>query len=62
MESSELERKNSICIHVKKIRTDLTTSSLHEVARLMEGLHGLIDEIQRQHSLSYVVLQSTRSI
>jgi len=35
---------------VKKIRTDPTTSSLHEVARLMESLHGLINEIQRQHS------------
>jgi len=45
-ESSELERKSSICIRVKQIRTDPTTSSLHEVARL----HGLIDEIQRQHS------------
>jgi len=49
-ESSELERKSSICIRVKQIRTDPTTSSLHEVARLMESLHGLIDEIQRQHS------------
>ena len=49
-ESSELERKSSICIRVKQIRTDLSTSSLHEVARLMESLHGLIDEIQRQHS------------
>jgi len=35
---------------VKQIRTDATTSVLHEVARLMESLHGLIDEIQRQHS------------
>jgi len=49
-ESSELERKSSICIRVKQIRTDLTTSSLHEVARLMESLHGLIDKIQQQHS------------
>jgi len=49
-ESSELERKSSICIRVKQIRTDLTTSSLHEVARLMESLHGFINEIQRQHS------------
>jgi len=49
-ESSELERKSSICIHVKQIRSDPTTSSLHEVTRLMESLHGLIDEIQRQHS------------
>ena len=49
-ESSELERKSSICIHVKQIRTDPTTSSPHEVAHLMESLHGLIDEIQRQHS------------
>jgi len=49
-ESSELERKSSICIRVKQIRTDPTTSSLHEVARLMESLHGLIDKIQRQHS------------
>jgi len=49
-ESSELERKSSICIRVKQICTDPTTSSLHEVARLMESLHGLIDEIQRQHS------------
>ena len=45
-ESSELE---SICIRVKQIRTDPTTISLHEVARLMESLHGLIDEIQQQH-------------
>jgi len=44
-ESSELERKSSICIRVKQIRTDPTTSSLHEVARLMESLHWLIDEI-----------------
>ena len=36
-ESSELERKSSICICVKQIRTDPTTSSLHEVARLMES-------------------------
>ena len=49
-ESSELERKSSICIRVKQIRNDPTTSSLHEVARLMESLHGLINEIQRQHS------------
>jgi len=49
-EFSELERKSSICIRVKQIRTEPTTSSLHEVARLMESLHGLIDEIQRQHS------------
>jgi len=35
---------------VKQIHTDPSTSSLHEVARLMESLHGLIDEIQRQHS------------
>ena len=35
---------------MKQIRTDATTSVLHEVARLMESLHGLIDEIQRQHS------------
>jgi len=49
-ESNELERKSSICIRVKQIRTDLTTSSLHEVTRLMESLHGLINEIQRQHS------------
>jgi len=49
-ESSELERKSSICIRVKQIRTDPTTSSLHEVARLMESLHGLINEYQRQHS------------
>jgi len=49
-ESSKLERKSSICIRVKQIRTYPTTSSLHEVARLMESLHGLIDEIQRQHS------------
>jgi len=49
-ESSELERKSSICIRVKEVRTDPTTSYLHEVARLMESLHGLIDEIQRQHS------------
>jgi len=49
-ESIELERKSSICIRVKQIRTDPTTSSLNEVARLMECLHGLIDEIQLQHS------------
>jgi len=29
------------------IHTDPTTSSLHEVARLMESLYGLIDEIKR---------------
>jgi len=39
-----------MCIRVKQIRTDSTTSSLHEVARLMESLHGLIHKIQRQHS------------
>jgi len=44
--SSELERKSSICIRVKQIRTDPTTSSLHEIAHLTEGLHRL----QRQHS------------
>ena len=49
-EFSELERKSSICIRVKQICTDPTTSSLHEVARLMESLHWLIVEIQRQHS------------
>ena len=53
-ESNELERKSSICIRVKQIRTDPTTFSLHEVAelvaRLMESLHSLINEIQRQHS------------
>jgi len=49
-ESSELERESSICTRVKQIRTDPTTSSLHEVARLMQSLHGHIDEIQRQHS------------
>jgi len=49
-ESSELEWKSSICICVKQICTDPTTSSLHKVARLMESLHGLINEIQRQHS------------
>jgi len=49
-ESNELERKSSICTRVKQIRTDLTTSSLHEVARLMKSLHGLVNEIQRQHS------------
>jgi len=49
-ESSELERECSICIRVKQIRTDPATSSLHEVTRLMESLHGLIDEIQQQHS------------
>jgi len=49
-ESSELEQKRSICIRVKQIRTDPTTSSLHKVARLMESLHGFINEIQRQHS------------
>jgi len=49
-ESTELEQNSSICIRVKQICTDPTTSSLHEVARLMESLHGLINEIQRQHS------------
>jgi len=49
-ESSELKWKSSICIRVKQICTDPTTSSLHEVARLMESLHWLIVEIQRQHS------------
>jgi len=49
-ESSELERKSSIYILVKQIRTDPTTSSMCEVARLMESLNGLINEIQRQHS------------
>jgi len=49
-ESSKLERKSSICIRVKQICTDPTTSSLHEVTRLMESLNGLINEIQRQHS------------
>jgi len=49
-ESSELERTSSIYIRVKQIRTVLTTASLHEVARLIESLHGLINEIQRQHS------------
>jgi len=63
LESSELERKSSICIRVNQIRhTDLTTSSLHEVAHLMESLHGLIDKIQRQHSPKLQVSQSTRSI
>ena len=50
--------KSSIYIRVKQIRT----SSLHEVARLMESLHGLINEIQRQHSPELRSLQSTRSI
>jgi len=49
-ESSELERKSSICIRAKQICTVPTASSLHEVARLMESLNGLISEIQRQHS------------
>jgi len=49
-ESSKLEQKSSICIRVKQIHTDPTTSSLHEVARLMESLNGLISKIQRQHS------------
>jgi len=40
----------SLCIRVKQIRTDPTTSSLHEVARLMEILHGFINKIQWQHS------------
>jgi len=35
---------------VIQIRTDLTTSSLYEVGRLMESLRGLINEIQRQYS------------
>jgi len=34
-ESSELERTTSICIRVKQICTDPTTSSLREVARYM---------------------------
>jgi len=50
MESSKLERKSSICILVKQVHTDPTTSSLREVARLMESLNGLINEIQWQHS------------
>jgi len=45
-----LERQSSICIRVKQIRIDPTTCSLHEVVRLMESLHGLINGIQRQHS------------
>jgi len=49
-ESSELKRKSSICIRVKQICTNPTTSSLHEVAHLMESLHGLINIIQRQRS------------
>ena len=49
-ESSELERKSSICIRVKQIRADLTVSPLHEIARLMESLLGLVNKIQRQHS------------
>ena len=49
-ESSELERKSWFLIRVKQICTDPTISSLHEVARLVESLHGLINEIQRQHS------------
>ena len=39
-----------MCIRVKQIRTDPTTSSLHDVAHLMESLHGLINKIQQQHS------------
>jgi len=35
---------------VKQICTDATISSLHEVARLMKNLYGLINEIHRQHS------------
>jgi len=49
-ESSKLERTSSICIRVKQICTDPTTSSLREVARLIESLHGLINEIQWQYS------------
>ena len=37
-------------IRVKQIRIDPTISSLCEVARLMQSLYGLINEIQRQHS------------
>jgi len=49
-ESGELKRESSICICVKQICTDPTTCSLHEVARLMESLHGLVIEIKRRHS------------
>jgi len=35
---------------VKQIRTDPTTSFLREVAHLMESLHWLISEIERQHT------------
>jgi len=37
-------------IRVKQIRTDPTTSFLREIAHQMESLHGLINEIQQQHS------------
>ena len=56
-ESSELERKSSICIRVKQKRTDPTTSSLHEVARLMAHRRN-----PGRTASSFVVLQSTRSI
>ena len=45
-----------IYIRVEQIRTDATTSSLREAARLIERLYVLIDQI----APSYVVLQSTR--
>jgi len=48
-ELNKLERKVSICIRVKQICTDPTTSSLCKVARLMESLHGLINEIEHRH-------------
>jgi len=54
---SKLERESSICIHVKQKRTDPTTSSLHEVARLMA--HG---RNQGRTAPRFVVSLSTRSI
>jgi len=47
-ESNKLERKSWICTRAKQIHTDLTTSSLRDVARLVKSLYGPINEIQRQ--------------
>ena len=47
---------------MKQIRADPTTSSLHEVARLMESLHGSSTKSSGSTAPSYVVLQSTKSV
>jgi len=41
---------HSVAAWNRKICTDPMTSSLHEVAGLMESLHGHINDIQQQHS------------